>query len=218
LKDLKVQGDPEQAERIAGYLKTSKLGFLGVKLPNIARIAKKHMKGLTEEERVDLMHALWREPFFETRRAAVDVMKEFTKKQDFDTALAIIDKWIDDVDTWALMDPIGSNCLGALLLRKPALEKTFVTWSKADNFWRRRASILPYLYLSLKQNYKTEYNERILAAVQPHISDEEFFVGKAAGWVIRELSKRNPAVARKFIEVNKDSMTKLVLKEGSKKL
>jgi 3-methyladenine DNA glycosylase AlkD len=218
LKDLKAQGDEEQAEKIGGYLKTSALGFLGVKLPIIAKITKKHMKGLNENERVKLMKALWSEMYFETRRAAVDVMKEFTKKRDFGTAFVIMDSWIDDIDTWALMDPIGSNCLGTLLLRDPDLERTFVKWSKSDNYWRRRASILPYLFLSLKQNYKPEYDERILSVVKPHISDEEFFVGKAAGWVIRELSKRNPDVVRDFIEEHKGSMTKLVLREGSKKL
>ena len=91
-------------------------------------------------------------------------------------------------------------------------------WSTDKNFWRRRASILPYLYLSLKKNYKPEYNDRILNAVEPHIGDDEFFVGKAAGWVLRELSKRDPEVVRIFFEKNQDQMTSLVIHEGQKKL
>jgi 3-methyladenine DNA glycosylase AlkD len=145
-------------------------------------------------------------------------MKGYAAKGDSEEALRIIDEWLNDVDTWAILDPIGSNCLGALLLRNPEIEGVLLKWSMDSNFWRRRASILPYLFLSLKQNYRPEYNERILRAVEPHISDNEFFVGKAAGWVIRELSKRDPVAAEKFIERNRDSMTSLVLREASKKL
>ncbi len=218
LADLKKAGDDDQARIISGYLKTSHLRFLGVKLPQIGQIVKHHIKGLSQEEMPELMKGLWSEPIFESRRAAVDVMKKYTQNGDVDVALQIIDAWINDIDTWALMDPIGSNCLGSLLLRKEDLVNVFVEWSRSDNFWRRRASILPYLFLSLKQNYKTEYAEDILGAVRPHIADEEFFVGKAAGWVIREFSKRDPKKASDFIKENKETMTKLVLREGSKKV
>ncbi|MHA2425137.1 MAG: DNA alkylation repair protein [Candidatus Thorarchaeota archaeon] len=218
LDDLLAAGDEEQAQISAGYLKTSKLSFMGIKLPVIAKIAKKHMKGLTQEELVDLMNGLWNESYYEARRAAIDIMKEFVKKNDVTSAFDIIDTWIDDIDTWALMDPLGSNCLGELLLRDKKLEKTFVVWSKNENFWRRRATILPYLYLSLKRNYHPEFTPRILKAVKPHISDKEFFVGKAAGWVLRELSKRDPESVRDFFGTHRDKMTSLVIREGSMKL
>ncbi len=218
LDDLHVAGDEEQARISAGYLKTSELSFIGIKLPIIAKIAKKYMKGLSFDELGDLMSDLWNEPYYEARRASIDIMKEFVKNADVEIPFKIIDSWIDDIDTWALMDPLGSNCLGELILRKPELEKTFISWSTDDNFWRRRATILPYLYLSLKRNYRPEFNSRVLKAVKPHISDKEFFVGKAAGWVLRELSKRNPDVVREFFEKHRSKMTPLVIREGSMKL
>ncbi len=218
LNELMKLGDPEQARIVAGYLKTSSLTFLGVRLPVIARVARGAMRGREQQELVELMSGLWSEPVYEARRAAVDIMKEYAMKGDPERALHMIDEWINDIDTWAILDPIGSNCLGALLLRRPEIEEVLVKWSKDTNLWKRRASILPYLYLSLKQNYRPEYNERILRAVKPHISDNEFFVGKAAGWVIRELSKRDPATAGEFIDRNRDSMTSLVVREASKKL
>ena len=176
------------------------------------------MQGLSFEELKDLMIVLCNEPYFEARRSSIDIMKEFVKKADVEISFRIIDSWIDDIDTWALMDPLGSNCLGELLLRKPELEKTFISWSDDENFWRRRATLLPYLYLSLKRNYRPEFNSIVLKALKPHISDKEFFVGKAAGWVLRELSKRDPDVVRDFIKKNREKMTSLVLREGSLKL
>ncbi|MCK5150627.1 MAG: DNA alkylation repair protein [Candidatus Thorarchaeota archaeon] len=218
LDDLHAVGNMEQARISAGYLKTSELSFIGIKLPIIAKIVKKHMRSLSFDELKDLMIDLWNELYYEARRASIDIMKEFVKKADVEIAFKIIDSWIDDIDTWALMDPLGSNCLGELLMRNPELEKIFISWSTDDNFWRRRATILPYLYLSLKRNYRPEFNSRVLKAVKPHISDKEFFVGKAAGWVLRELSKRDPDVVREFFENNRSKMTSLVIREGSMKL
>ncbi|MFW9908802.1 MAG: DNA alkylation repair protein [Candidatus Thorarchaeota archaeon] len=218
LSDLRAVGDSEQAKIIAGYLKTSKLEFLGVKIPEIGKIVTRHIRGHTSEELLTLMRELWMEPIFESRRGAIDVLKKYVVAGDIDTSIGIIDGWINDMDTWALMDPIGSNCQGELLLRRPELEALYARWGKSDNFWRRRASILPYLYLSLKRNYRKDFAERIFKAIEPHIDDAEFFVGKAAGWVLRELSKREPKLAKDFIQKNREKMTPLVLKEASKKV
>ena len=218
LRDLKEQGDPEQSKNQARYLKTSKLFFLGLNLPTIHKTTKVHVKGVPIEDLVEPMIELWKQPFFETRIAAIDIMTIYVKKGDVEVALPIISGWIDDIDTWALMDPLGGRCLGILLLRDQLLEREFVKWRSSSNFWRRRASVLPYLHLSAKTVYKKDYVQRILDAVKPHISDQEFFVGKAAAWVLRELSKREPEIVRAFIDEHRNEMTPLVIREASKKL
>ncbi len=43
-------------------------------------------------------------------------------------------------------------------------------------------------------------------------------MAKAVGWVLGELSKREPGIAWKFIEKNRDVMSALAIREGSKKL
>ncbi|MHA1903481.1 MAG: DNA alkylation repair protein [Candidatus Thorarchaeota archaeon] len=218
MSDLKEQSDPEQAKNQARYLKTSKLFFLGLKLPVIHKTAKKYMKGVPNEDLVAPMKKLWKQPFFETRIAAIDIMTRYVSEGDAEVSLQIISGWIDDIDTWALMDPLGGRCLGILLLREQLLEGELIKWRSSQNFWRRRASVLPYLYLSAKTVYKKDYLKRILDAVEPHISDQEFFVGKAAAWVLRELSKREPEIVRSFIDEHRDKMTPLVIREASKKL
>ena len=90
LDDLFATGNAEQAKISAGYLKTSDLSFIGIKLPVIATIAKKHMKGLDENDLVELMKELWKEPYYEARRASIDVMKEFVKSADVHVAFDII--------------------------------------------------------------------------------------------------------------------------------
>ena len=218
LEELSKLGNPEQAEAVARYMKTSSLEFIGVKIPLIQKTVTKFTKGLSTEQLVTLMEELWKQTIFESRVAAIRVLERYAKRGDIASALDTASRWIDDVDTWGLMDPLGTLCVGTLLLRNRSIEKTLTEWSMSENFWRRRASILPYLHLSKKSVYKDEYTERILHAIRPHISDKEFFVGKAAAWVLRELSKREPEIVKAFIDQHRDVMTRLVIREASKKL
>lgn len=218
VQELEGLSNPERKEKIAGYLKTSSLDFIGVELPDIHRTVNKNIKGLKTDDLPEVMEGLWRIETFETRLAAIDVLKVYAKKGPVDIAMGFADRWIDEADTWGVVDPLCSPTIGSMLLRDPDLEETLRSWRTSDNFWRRRASLLPFLHLALKTQYRPEFNEKILEAVSPHISDQEFFVGKAAGWVLRELSKRDPDLVRKFIDENRSTMTKLVIREGSKKL
>ena len=215
---LIASGSPERKEKIASYLKTSSVDFIGVELPDIHRIVKDQIKGIDLNRLPSLMKELWAIETFETRLAAIDIMKVYAKRGPVPEAMKIVDRWIDDADTWGIIDPLCQPCIGTLLHRDSSVEKSLRAWQTSDNFWRRRCSVLPYLYLCLKANYIPEYKAKILDAITPHIGDKEFFVGKAAGWVLRELSKRDPDAARSFIEHHSDQMTKLVLREGSMKL
>ena len=217
-ESLESSSNPVRQQKIAEYLRTSHLSFIGVELPEIHRIVKAHIKPLNFEELPSLMRGLWAIETFETRLSAIDMMKVYAKKASVEEVLGIVDSWIEDLDTWGLSDPLCQPCIGTLLAREPVIEDTLRRWQVSDNLWRRRCSVLPYLYLCLKANYRPEYDSRILEAVEAHLGDEEFFVGKAAGWVLRELSKRNPSLVKSFMRKNRNRMTKLVLREGSKKI
>ncbi|MGY5879928.1 MAG: DNA alkylation repair protein [Candidatus Thorarchaeota archaeon] len=217
-KDLLNQSKPDRKEKIAGYLKTSSLEFIGVELPDIHKIVKTNIKGMNIDDMPELMDELWRIETFETRLTAIDIMKEYGKKGSIDTALKMVDQWIDDADTWAITDPICSPTIGSMIIRDSKVESILESWKGSENFWRRRCSFLPYLYLTLKTQYKPEYATKILEAVTPHISDGEFFVGKAAGWILRELSKREPELVEDYFNKHREDMTKLVIREGMKKL
>jgi len=216
--ELNKRGNPVRKEKIASYLKTSSLEFIGVELPGIHKIVKTNIKGMNLDYMPNLMDTLWVIETFETRIAAIDVMKEYAKKGSIGTAMKKADVWINDADTWAITDPLCSPPIGSMIIRDLKVETILESWASSDNFWRRRCSFLPYLHLALKSQYKPEYAKKIIEVVTPHISDEEFFVGKAAGWVLRELSKREPDLVRDYFEEHRENMTKLVIREGMKKL
>ncbi|MCK4280096.1 MAG: DNA alkylation repair protein, partial [Candidatus Thorarchaeota archaeon] len=107
LEELRKLGNPEQAETVARYMKTSSLKFFGVKLPPIQKTVTRFTKGLATEELMPLMNALWKQTIFESRVAAIRVLERYVKRGDVFLALDAASRWIDDVDTWGLMDPLG---------------------------------------------------------------------------------------------------------------
>jgi 3-methyladenine DNA glycosylase AlkD len=218
MEDLRSRMDKEKGRMVASYMKTSSLRFLGVSVTEARKITRSYIKGLAVDELPMLIEQLWKEPVFDFKLASIEALEKYSAKGDIKTTFNMIDRMIDDIDTWSTVDPLCIVCLANVIIRDPAYEKKIAAWGKNSNFWRRRATILPYVHLSKKRIYREEYATRALAAVVPHLSDKEFFVAKAVGWVLRELSKREPALVREFIEENRDKMTKLSIREGSKKL
>ena len=121
--DLEAQGNPYRKEKIAGYLKTSTLDFIGVELPDIHKIVKRNIKGMELEDLPELMAQLWKIETFETRVSAIDVLKVYAKKGPVEEAMMIADRWVDDADTWAITDPLSSPVIGSLILRDTKVEK-----------------------------------------------------------------------------------------------
>jgi 3-methyladenine DNA glycosylase AlkD len=113
--------------------------------------------------------------------------------------------WWDSVDSIAPL-------VGELARKYPELvEENINHWSKHDNYWLRRASILFQL------KYKDETNEALLYDYMVKNADsKEFFIQKAIGWALREYSKTNPKSVKAFIEGNQ--LAPLSIREGSKYL
>lgn len=215
---LQSHRNPERAERIKGYLKTSSLDFYGIKLPIIRKLAKEHSEAVALEDSASFLDDLWKVRVFDVRRAAAEGLLHFIRRgMPPSQALGLIDAWINDIDTWALTDPLGW-CIGKLLIKSPRIRDILREWGTSERVWPRRMAVVPYLELSMHRQYRSEYASLILEAMKPHLGDPEFFVGKAVGWVLRQLSYHEPDLVRRFIAENKPQMTALVLREGSRKL
>ncbi len=46
----------------------------------------------------------------------------------------------------------------------------------------------------------------------------KFFIRKAIGWTLREMSQKDPKVVFEFLKANKNKMSGLSFREGSRKL
>ena len=120
--------------------------------------------------------------------------------------LVLTKSWWDTVD---ILDKV----IGSIVYNNKNLNPIILEWSKDDNIWLRRVAIDHQLLR--KENTDEQLLEKILIN---NLNHKEFFVNKAIGWALRDYSKTNPQWVRNFIEVHKENMASLSIREASKYL
>ena len=185
--ELKAAGTPERAEGEKRYLK-SDLDFFGVTLADIRRVVKPVAKkdDLGHDDLLALVEELWSKPLFERRLGAamlLDLRAEGLEASD----LGLIERLIRDSKTWALVDVLAGDVVVEIALRH-RITRVLDRWSRDDDFWVRRSSLLAEL-IPLKSGRPFEPFARRADRL---LDETEFFIRKAIGWVLREMSKKRP--------------------------
>ena len=103
-----------------------------------------------------------------------------------------------------------------LVERDPAITEPILRrWSTDDDFWIRRASMLAQLPALRAGGGDFELFASVASSM---IGEKEFFIRKAIGWVLRDVSKKRPGLAFDFLLDHIDQVSGLTLREGSKYL
>lgn len=184
---LRAAGTPARAEQEKRYLKSS-LEHLGATVAQVRREAKGAAKEQqTHEELLSLVRALWQKPIHERRAAAVfllDARARLLGPED----VVLIEGLVHEAKTWALVDVLAGDVLGALIVAHPDTAETVDSWVVDPDFWLRRAALLSQL-APLKAGVPFE---RFAGYAEAMLDEREFFIRKAIGWVLRETGKRRP--------------------------
>ena len=87
--------------------------------------------------------------------------------------------------------------------------------------WTRRAALVITLPWTKQNNPKPEdeaTRDRVLGWAAGYTTDHEWFIQKAIGWWLRELSKHDPDRVLTFIDRYGDQMKPFARKEALRKL
>ena len=212
---LRRAGDPERALKEKSYLK-SPIAHYGASVPAIRRAVKGAVgpRALTRRQLLDVVRRLWSSPIHEQRMAAVVLLEEHAGLLAPDD-LAVIEDMIRGSFTWAYVDGLAAHSAGTLVEQHPELAQELDRWAGDESFWVRRASMLALL-LSLREgggdwNRFTRYADAML-------DEQEFFIRKAIGWVLREASKKRPERVRSYVASRLDRLSGLTFREAIKRL
>ena len=212
---LRAAGKPERAEKEKQYLKSS-LDFLGASVPQIRKTAR----ALVRRQRLGidaqraLARELWRRPIHECRSAAVEVLGfDLSRLEPSD--LAGIEEWIRQAKTWALVDPLAINLAGDVLERHPDELSILDRWSTDGDFWIRRSALLALLR-PLRRG-EGDF-ERFVRYADSMLEEKEFFIRKAIGWVLREVSKTRPELVDDYVAKRVDRVSGVTIREAVKYL
>jgi 3-methyladenine DNA glycosylase AlkD len=213
---LRPLGRPERAAQEKRYLK-SDLDFLGVTLPEVRRVvitASRRHPDLTRDELVAWALALWDDALWERRIAAVEVLSLRVRALSA-ADLATVEELIRAGAGWALVDPLAANVAGHIALKHPDAWQRIDAWSLDEDFWVRRAALL-----SLLAGIRTGQPDlaRFDRYATPMLGEKEFFIRKAIGWVLREISKSDPGYVTAWTERHVREMSGVTFREAIRRL
>ena len=214
--ELRKVARPARAAAEKAYLK-SELELWGVMVPDVRRIAVEYAKAHPELGRNDLKaiaFAAFRTQVFDLRSVAIalsDRRKAVLEDRDLPWLLDLVDA----SKTWAHVDWIAATVIGDVVGRYPAVLRWLPIWAKQRNFWIRRTALLAQLNTLKRGEGDWELFTRLAAGM---LDEKEFFIRKAIGWVLREVSKKRPKIVYEFIRAHRDEMSWLTLREGAKYL
>jgi 3-methyladenine DNA glycosylase AlkD len=213
---LRQLGTPERAAQEKRYLK-SDLEFWGVSVPDIRRVvtaAVRRHPGLSRDETIEWALELWREPVHERRTAAVEVLR--LRVGELHAAdLPTLETLIRGSQTWALVDPLAGDVAGRIVLRDPDGWGWVDKWTQDTDFWVRRSALLALLPGIRAGRPDRERFDRYATAM---LAETEFFIRKAIGWVLRDLSRKDPAYVITWTERHLGTMSGVTFREAVRRL
>ena len=211
LQALRGRGGAKRAEWEKAYQK-SRWEHWGVPLPDMDAAIKEALGDLTQQEALSLSVRLWREPVWDLRIVAGRILARKSIEPD-DKVWAFATERLADLDGWAVADnlaTVGSRCL----IAKPGRLDVVEAWIENPHLWTRRAALV----FTLPWTKENRDPERMLGWAARLAEDRQWFIQKAIGWWLRELSKRDPRRVRRFLKDHDRKLTAVARREATKYL
>ncbi len=215
---LRAQGTPERAAGSKAYLKSS-LEHFGVTNPQARRIIRQWVRDnkiASHDDVVQIAQRLWPSQIFDLRNAAVEVLT-YRKSTLTVADLGMLADMIRTANTWAFVDPL-SSVAGTIVMIDPAdstLSSTLDAWATDENFWLRRAAMLSQMGEARRVDGDAS---RFFRYADSMLEEKEFFIRKAIGWVLREMSKKRPVLVFEWIRPRASQASGVTIREAVKYL
>jgi 3-methyladenine DNA glycosylase AlkD len=129
--------------------------------------------------------------------------------------IALIEHLLRESKTWALVDNLAASITGPLVDRCPELERTLDRWAVDDDFWIRRSALLANL-LALRRG-DGDF-ERFGRYADSMLEEQEFFIRKAIGWVLRDTARKRPDLVYEWLEPRARRASGVTVREAVKPL
>jgi 3-methyladenine DNA glycosylase AlkD len=117
-------------------------------------------------------------------------------------------------------DPVHERRMAAvevltLAARHPAAWPLIDAWASDADFWIRRSALLALLPgIRVSEPDLT----RFVSYAEPMLAEREFFIRKAIGWVLREISRRDPEWTAEWTRLHISGMSGVTFREAVRRL
>jgi 3-methyladenine DNA glycosylase AlkD len=198
------------------YLK-SDLTFIGTMMPEIRQaavdFAREH-PDITRTELRKIVDELWATDVFELRSCGIALLSRRVKLLE-ERDLPWLIRLVKRSKTWAHVDWLAAEVIAPVVGESRSALKRLSTWARDDYFWVRRTALLAQLPQLRREGGDFALFARLASGM---LDEREFFIRKAIGWVLREVSKKRPRLSFEFLRDHRGEVSALTLREGAKYL
>lgn len=211
---LKQLANKEKAEVLQRFFKTGpgEYGegdvFLGIKVPDLRKVAKDFQDISTEDVIVLLESAIHEERLLALLVLVRKYVKgnETAKKRIYRLYL----KKTKFINSWDLVDGSAHHIVGDYLMDKN--KAPLYRLAKSEDLWERRIAILATFYFIKHGKY-----EETLKIARILLTDREDLIHKAVGWMLREIGKRDMIFEEMFLKQHYKKMPRTMLRYAIEK-
>ncbi len=177
--------------------------FLGLRVPDIRKIARE-FRSLSSRDLRALLASKWHE---ERLLALVILLRHYADADDKQRN-AIYRLYIasmDRINNWDLVDVSAAQIVGAHLADRN--RAPLYRLAKSHSVWERRIAIMATFHFIRAGEFEETFS--IVAAL---LDDPHDLIHKAAGWMLREIGKRDRAAEQKFLQRYASRMPRTMLR------
>jgi 3-methyladenine DNA glycosylase AlkD len=199
VRALSALANPIKAGPMSSYMKDV-APFLGIQAPDRRRAVRSvegHFPTPTASELAELARRLWLLPEREYQYAACDILARQERILALDFLASTIQPLLIDRPWWDTVDYLGSAVISPVTARTPESVELMWNWCRSDNKWLKRAAI------QHQRGRKGSTDiDLLLGMCDMHATDREFFVAKAIGWALRDMTRWFPVEVRDFLSAH----------------
>lgn len=190
----------------------------GWSLSKVRTLGKEYAKKLTKEK-YDFKNVLvLAEKLFKTTKMeqvtlALEIMTHYHKNYSSEL-FPTFAKWANYLTNWAHTDDFACHHIGKLIVLDGSLFKELLKWTKSNNRWIRRASLVS-LEIEAKKGNKLK---EVLTISNKLMKDEDEMVQKAVGWLLKEASRNHPQEVAAFLLNWKPKISRKILSTACEKM
>lgn len=210
-RELPKLSDHKRAIGAQAYMKDI-APFLGVMTPERRSLVKSLISTLpvpASDEIAETVRALWKLEEREYQYAACDILTKYHLELNRKFLAEHCEYLISTKSWWDTVDSLGSAVVSPLTMKFPAIS-LMRKWNKSDDIWLIRASIQH----QRGRKYETDI-DLLFELCTPHVAKKEFFIAKAIGWALRDLSRIDNREVVRFLAAHPD-LNSVAVREAKK--
>ncbi len=213
-RDLRAVADPQRALPMQRYMR-SEMPYHGVPAPEVDAICRRRFADLAFPSSTAWQGTalfLWNHARFREERYAAIALTGVRQAAPFQTlaALPLYEEMIVTGAWWDYVDSLAIHRVGALVRKFPGrMGRTMRTWSRRNELWLRRSSILCQVGSRDAVDRALLYD-----CIEPSLGSREFFLRKAIGWALRQYARVEPGEVARYVAQNEDRLSPLSRREA----